>query len=332
MTPYDASPRAMGELTASAERIRRRLIALVRRYYAMPYGFVEAAQNLLNAQIPHLANSIRAGQLQSFFRAARQTLKDTVLPPRYHPSAVLPPRIEIVAPGATAEVLPSLTFPTTLRAANWLRERIAYTPTEFHSLDHEAQRVGFTVARIATENTVAKLRNTIADTIGKNVRVKDFQSLVRDTLDVSALSDSQLETIFRTATGRAYAAGQIHVLEHDLVRDEFPYLLYTATHDSRVRPEHLEMEVLGLDGTAVYRADDPIWDEFYPPWAWNCRCDAIPLSVEDAAEYGCREAMRWLQTGVAPEVPEFVRHPSFTVPKGWIPTGRRLSPLYASKT
>jgi uncharacterized protein with gpF-like domain len=56
------------------------------------------------------------------------------------------------------------------------------------------------------------------------------------------------------------------VLEHPLVADEFPYRLCSATHDSRTREaSHLEMEKWGQNGTAVYRADDPMWDELWPP-------------------------------------------------------------------
>jgi hypothetical protein len=88
------------------------------------------------------------------------------------------------------------------------------------------------------------------------------------------------------------------------------------------------MESLGLDGTAVYRRDDPVWDLFYPPWGWNCRCVVIPLSVEDAAARGVKEAMEWMRTGRPPVVPQYVNPPPFSIPKGWTPTGRRLTAVY----
>lgn len=323
MNTFNAAPEPMGELVTLSAGIRRHLLRLVHHYYAQPSRFVAEAETYLRSRIPHLANGFRAGQLLAFFRTARATLKDTVLPPRI--GGTLPPPILMQSHGATADVLPSASFPQTVRAANWLRERIAYTPAEFAQLDYNAQRAGFTVARIATENTVAKIRNTLADLQGQNVSVRDFQNLMRDTLDVSPLSDSQLETIYRTHTGRAATTAKMGILNHPLVRDEFPYLLYVATHDSRVRPEHLAMESLGLDDTAVYRADDPIWNQFLPPWAWNCRCEVIPLSVEDAAEYGVREAIEWVKTGRPPARPEFVKPRPFSIPNGWIPTARAAS-------
>jgi hypothetical protein len=106
------------------------------------------------------------------------------------------------------------------------------------------------------------------------------------------------------------------------VADQFPYLLYTAVHDARVRPEHLQLERLGLDGTAVYRRDDPIWSLFLPPWAWNCRCHVIPVDVETAAEAGVGEARRWLRTGVPPAVPQYVAWPDFRPDPRWVPVSR----------
>jgi hypothetical protein len=87
------------------------------------------------------------------------------------------------------------------------------------------------------------------------------------------------------------------------------------------------MEQLGLDGTAVYRRDDPVWLKFYPPWGWQCRCIVIPLSVEDAAARGVKEAIRWVQTGRPPASPAWVKPLPFDIPKGWVPTGRRLEPV-----
>jgi hypothetical protein len=106
------------------------------------------------------------------------------------------------------------------------------------------------------------------------------------------------------------------------VRDEFVYLLWSATHDGRVDPDHLAMEKAGLNGTAVYRADDPIFNTHFPPIRWQCRCVVIPLSVADAAEYGCAEAKRWLETGEPPAQPEFVGEVPAQIPPGWVPVAR----------
>jgi SPP1 gp7 family putative phage head morphogenesis protein len=131
--------------------------------------------------------------------------------------------------------------------------------------------------------------------------------------------------MFRDNVGNATAAGQRAVLEHPLIADEFPYRLWSATHDERTRPTHRAMETHGQNGTAVYRSDDPMWDVLWPPCEWNCRCVCIPLSLEDAAREGSREAQKWLLTGTPPDAPEFAKVPyPIQPPEGW-PSHRRGS-------
>src|SRR5262249_21071406 len=92
---------------------------------------------------------------------------------------------------------------------------------------------------------------------------------------------------------------------------------YSAVHDSRARPEHRHLERLGLDGTAVYRRDDPVILQFWPPWDYNCRCAVVPLTVADAAARGVKEAQEWLRTGQPPAAPAFVAPPPFSPPAGF---------------
>jgi hypothetical protein len=49
--------------------------------------------------------------------------------------------------------------------------------------------------------------------------------------------------------------------------------------------------------------------------------------IEEAAELGVKEAKDWKRTGRPPAVPQFVKLPDFRPPAGWVPTGRKLTPL-----
>lgn len=270
---------------------------------------------------PLIAEEVRRSQLAAWTRAAKDVVQPLDLPP-----ANLPPRL----PTSNWPVLrgddlpPTSKLPKIEAAADYLRTRIDFTPEEFEQLDADAKQVGFTVARVASTDAVAAVRKALFEDITEGGTLAEFRRNVSEALDGSSLSEPQVEAIYRTHVARAYSAGQKRVLGAKLVSDEFPYVLYSATHDSRVRPDHLAMESLGLNGTAVYRADDPIWDHFYPPWAWNCRCTAIPLSIEDAAEYGVQEAIDWRDSGVAPQFPQWVPSPPFKLPKGWVPISGRL--------
>lgn len=61
--------------------------------------------------------------------------------------------------------------------------------------------------------------------------------------------------------------------------DTHPYLMYVTKRDSHVRDTHRL-----LDGI-VLPADDPFWNEYYPPNDWNCRCSTRKLTAREAEHY-----------------------------------------------
>jgi SPP1 gp7 family putative phage head morphogenesis protein len=284
----------------------RRLLRLAGK--DSPDRFLES----LVAREPVLARLIRDGLLRAYLASARKTarpaLRGSAPPP-------VPPRLPPPFAGTPDDHPDRL--PGVEAAARWLADRRLLTPDQFEALDDGARRAAFTVARTATLDAVRKVRDAVAESV-RGGTLADFRADVKDALDESMLSPARTEALFRTHVGQATAAGQRAILDHPLVGDEFPYLLLTAVHDSRTRPDHLEMERWGQNGTAVYRRDDPIWDTLWPPMGWNCRCHVIPLTIEDAAAHGSREAMRWLKTGIEPVEKDWARRPYPVIPpEGW---------------
>lgn len=275
---------------------------------------------------PSLVPPLHIGQVQGFVRDAIATAKP--LGPALAPSAASPPPDPpdsyFPLANRSTDGAPKVRFPGIERSARWLATRLDFTPDEFRQLDESARDVAFTVARATSLDAVRAVREAITADVVHGGTLKQFRAVVEEALGKSALSPSQSEAIYRTQVARAQAAGQQDVLDHPLVADEFPFVLYTAIHDSRVDPEHLAMEHLGIDGTAVYYRDDPVIRKFWPPWRWNCRCAVVPLSIEDAALRGIREARQWLRTGQPPMNRTYVAHPPFDLPKGWVQTGKRL--------
>lgn len=313
----------LSEFAALAERTRRAIVRLV-RVYGRAGDLAERVRRLLAEAEPEFAAVVADSQLAAYVRAAREILKL----PTVQLALPKPARPFLFAPRAfDAGRVGSVIFPQVRKAVESLAGKIAYTPEEFDRLDDAARRVGFTVARAQSLDAVRAVQTALARDVEEGGTLAQFRRTVAGSLRGSAIGPSQVEAIYRTHVGRAYSAGQVETLDNPAVRSAVPYLLYSATHDSRTRPEHLALERMGLNGTAVYRADDPIWDTFYPPWAWNCRCLVISIDVEEAARLGVREAKEWLKTGNPPAAPEFVKLPEFRPPPGWVPTGRRLTPL-----
>lgn len=314
------------------ERIRREVIALARHATKRsPEALISAARKVVAAHEPLMARTMRDSLILAWLTAARKQagelppltgeLTTSVIPPN-QPPPFLPP----TAKGRERDPAPVVRFPQIDAAAADLQRRGFFDRAAFEQLDQDARRTAFTVARVQSLDAMRRIRDAIHDDVTQGGTLAQFQQ--RIAADVAgALSPSQTEAIYRTHVAQAMATGQRAVLDHPLVGDEFPYVLFTATHDSRTRPDHIALERWGQNGTAVYRRDDPIWDVLWPPMGWNCRCHCIVLNLEDAAAHGSREAAKWLKSGVPPTSPIYARTPyPVKLPKNW-PTHERVASI-----
>lgn len=88
-------------------------------------------------------------------------------------------------------------------------------------------------------------------------------------------SSTYIETLVRTHSAISYGVAHKETFANDPELWGFEYL---TVGDDRVRVEHEE-----LDGIAR-KKDDPFWTKFWPPNGWNCRCQAVAIYDEDAAQ------------------------------------------------
>jgi SPP1 gp7 family putative phage head morphogenesis protein len=104
-------------------------------------------------------------------------------------------------------------------------------------------------------------------------------SQFRENLELNgyeAANPYHLRTNFNTAINGGYAGG--HWLNIEDNKDLFPYLQYLSVLLDSTREEHA-----AAHGT-ILPVDDPWWDEHYPPNDWNCLCDAMSMTAEEAEE------------------------------------------------
>jgi hypothetical protein len=222
---------------------------------------------------------------------------------------------------ATVGPLPSPAFSTnsntlTIKeAARILAEKNVLTRQEYDALDAQARSKAIMVAGIDSKAVLTKIRDAMAEAVGKGGDYKTFRTKVLAAVDSgTTLSESHLERMFRTNVQSAFSDGQMAVLQNPVVRGGFPYVAYEAIHDDRTRHDHLHVERSGIGGTNVYRTDDPVFRVFRPPWDWNCRCSWNPITTRQAAEAGIKEAQDWLETGQEPTEPAYVAMPPFAPP------------------
>lgn len=192
-------------------------------------------------------------------------------------------------------------FPILDSAETQLRDAPIFVGQRFLQTAAAVQRGAFGITADLTESAVEDIRDVLADNIAGGLNREKFIADVSERLGAgSPLSEARLDTIFRANSEASTKRAMNDALNHWLVADHFPYRKYLYTRDSRVRESHKIMGTTGgLDGTGVYRADDPVWKVLQPPFAFGCRCRSAPLTVEGAARYGVQEAIDWLEAAKA---------------------------------
>lgn len=190
---------------------------------------------------------------------------------------------------------------------------------EWDALTTQARRRAFTAAGASTQAALESLRDTLVGTVEQGEGVSFFQERVLDALGTSPLSPAALDNVFRTNVAAAYANAIHQMGQRPVVRDLFPYRERLVVNDSRLTDLCHGLARSGIEGTAIYRADDPVWEHFRPPSHWRCRCGVRLLSIEDAARHGLVSAQRWRNEGVDPH--DFVSWPALSLPRGWAPGG-----------
>jgi hypothetical protein len=286
------------------------------------FDLLRRFDSLLTDFEPRLADSLSASILSGYFSGAETSLAKIPVDPAQALAAAsfgAPPQKPPDLPGLLAsspDEGPRVELTALAKAAERLSQRRVLTPDDYYKLAGAAKEQAFTITADISADARDKLHRALSADLSEGTSFTGFRASVLDEFDRLPISESHLEQVYRNNVNESFSQGMDHVLNNPLVEDEFPYRLYVAIHDARARPEHRELEHLGLNGTAVYFKDDPTWMRFRPPWSWGCRCGWIPLSIADAARRGVQEAIEWQRTGIEPEH-RFVPSPTFSPPAGW---------------
>ena len=108
---------------------------------------------------------------------------------------------------------------------------------------------------------------------------KDFMDTMNDFLErngYEGLNPFNADVIFRTNMQTAYNAGHYKSMTNPTTKKLRPFWKYITAGDGEVRESHAQME------GRIYPADDPIWDIWYPPNGFRCRCTVVSLTKSQA--------------------------------------------------
>lgn len=184
-------------------------------------------------------------------------------------------------------------------AAKALQSRQILSRDQFDLLSHQARASAFTIGDGLTEESIEDVRKILNEAVSEGPSLAEFRNRITTALP-DVMTSAKVELVYRQAINASYRDGRESLIRNPVIAEVFPYQQYLPIHDGRVRHEHLELGKLGIDGTDVYRREDPIWDMFTPPWDYNCRCGVNMLTIDQAARLGVQEAKDWLATGQKP--------------------------------
>ncbi len=161
-----------------------------------------------------------------------------------------------------------------LEAVAYLRS-LAPTPKDtYDAMSQDAQDLAFTVSRISKVEVLQEVLGLLRDAAESGKTLQDFV----DEAQFTGLSDAHLETIYRTNLQSAFGRGSYDKLTDPALGGAFWGWRYHTVEDDRVRESHAVLDGLEFRTGAH--------DEVYPPWAYQCRCSAEPITWSEAKDGG----------------------------------------------
>ncbi len=168
-------------------------------------------------------------------------------------------------------------------AAAYFRERVPVTAKVFYAIAEEYRGLAFTVSGYTKAQILKRFYEELLAAIEAGNTYSEFRANLNEFLQnegYEGLTPFQADNIFRTNIQTAYHVGHYQQMTDPDVMKLRPYWQYDAVDDSHTRPMHLAM-----DGR-VFPADSPVWDTWYPPNGFKCRCTVRTLSERQVEQQG----------------------------------------------
>lgn len=169
------------------------------------------------------------------------------------------------------------------KAVKFLRQRRVLPKSIYKKLDDEARVKAFTVSGYTALEVLQEFSDTLTIAVKEGQTKREFMEHMNSFLAEKGLDEMnpwKSDTIFRTNVQTAYNAGHYQSMTSPETLRLRPYWQYRTAYDDKVREDHALMH------GAVYRANDPIWDIWYPPNGFRCRCIVASLSRRQVEERG----------------------------------------------
>jgi len=160
-------------------------------------------------------------------------------------------------------------------------DKVKLGPGEFAKLTAEAKAKAFAVSGIAKGDELNTVFTALQRAIDQGTTLEAFKAECAQIFERRGWTGKRawrIDNIFRTNIQTAYNVGHYKQLQE--AKDLFPYWQYSAINDAHTRPPHLAMD------NRVWPAGHPMWDIWFPPNGYRCRCSVIGITARQAERQG----------------------------------------------
>ena len=170
-------------------------------------------------------------------------------------------------------------------AVEYFRRRIPVTAKVFYSIAYDYRVLAFTVSGYSKLQILRRFYEELLAALEQGNTLAEFRSNMHGFLEregYEGVTPYQAENIFRTNIQTAYNVGHYEQMTDPGVMKLRPYWQYDAVNDAHTRPSHLAM-----DGR-VFPADSEVWNTWFPPNGFRCRCTVKTLSKRQVEARGLK--------------------------------------------
>lgn len=162
-------------------------------------------------------------------------------------------------------------------AANFLRQKAAVPTRSYRDVWDAAHSKMFMVAGAQSEALVKDFQDAVARAIETGATLDDFRKdfdkiVATHGWQYNGTRGWRSQIIFETNLSTAYAAGRYAKLSAPDTLRQFPGWQYNHSGAKHPRLQHK-----AWDGR-IWPANDPIWNEIFPPNGYRCGCFVTPVS------------------------------------------------------
>lgn len=189
-------------------------------------------------------------------------------------------------------------------AVEYFKGRVPVDSATFYSIAEKYRGLAFTVSGYTKVQILKRFYDEILAALEEGRTLAEFRSSMNEFLEnegYEGLAPLQADNIFRTNIQTAYNAGHYEQMTDPAVMQLRPYWEYDAVNDSHTRPSHLAM------GGKVFPADHKVWDVWFPPNGFRCRCTVRTLSKRQVEARGLKVEDKF--PAIAPD-PHFGTNPA----------------------